>query len=98
MTRRSPILVLILSFITFGIYSIYWFVSTKGELVARGADIPTSWLIIVPFANFWYLWKWCEGAEHVTNSAVTSVLAFILILVLGPIGQMVLQAKFNKLN
>ncbi|NBU33013.1 DUF4234 domain-containing protein [bacterium] len=67
MKKRSPVAVLLLPFVTFGIYSIYWLVKTKGEMKALGADIPTAWLIIVPLVNFWWYWKYCKGVEQVTN-------------------------------
>lgn len=67
MTKKSPVAVLLLPFVTFGIYAIVWIVKAKGEMAAKGADIPTSWLLIIPFANIWYLWKWSKGVEKVTN-------------------------------
>ena len=51
MKKRNPIAVLLLPFITFGIYAIVWMVKTKGEMVAKGAEIPTAWLIIIPLVN-----------------------------------------------
>ena len=43
MKHRSPIAVFLLPLITFGIYSIYWKVKTKGEMNEKGAQIPTAW-------------------------------------------------------
>lgn len=63
MTRKSPITVLVLSLVTFGIYFIVWMVKAKGEMAAKGADIPTSWLLIVPIANFWYMWLRRHGGR-----------------------------------
>jgi hypothetical protein len=56
MSKRNPIAVLILSIITLGIYGIWWFVTTKGEMVAKGAEIPTCWRMIIPIVN----WFWLE--------------------------------------
>jgi len=42
MKNRNVIAVVLLPFVTFGIYGIYWFVKTKGELNQNGADIPTA--------------------------------------------------------
>ena len=49
--HRNIFLVYLFSFITFGIYTIYWLVSTKEEMNTLGATIPTAWLIIVPIVN-----------------------------------------------
>ena len=61
-----------------------------------GATIPTAWLIIVPFVNIYWLWKYSEGVEKVTNGALTGVLAFVLQFLLGTIGAAILQNEFNK--
>ena len=59
MKTRSVAGVIILSIVTLGIYPIIWHVRTKNEMNATGADIPTAWLLIVPIANIYWLWKWC---------------------------------------
>ncbi|MEK7602751.1 MAG: DUF4234 domain-containing protein [Patescibacteria group bacterium] len=97
MKKRSVVGVFLLTLITFGIYGIVWNVKTKGEMVKLGADIPTSWLIIVPIANIYWLWKYCVGVEKVTNGKTSGALAFILLWLLGVIGMMVIQSEFNNL-
>ncbi len=96
MKERSVIGVLVLSFITLGIYPIYWFVATKQEMVEQGADIPTAWLIIVPIANIWWQWKWSGGVEHVTRGKLSQVIAFILTFLLGVIGMAIIQSTLNE--
>lgn len=96
MQKRNPIAVVIFSLITLGIYSIYWMVKTKGEMNAKGAQIPTAWLIIVPFVNIWWLWKYSEGVDLVTNRQLTTVISFILLLVLDLIGLGIVQYYFNE--
>jgi len=98
MTNRSPIAVFILSIITLGIYGIWWYVKTKGEMNAKGAQIPTAWLMIVPIVNWFWLWKWSQGVEKVTAGSTGAGLAFILLFLLGPIGAAVIQSKFNQLS
>ncbi len=96
MIKRSPVAVLLLPVITFGIYTIVWYVKTKGEMNAKGATIPTAWLLIVPIAGFFWLWKFGEGVEMVTKGAMTGVVAFLLTLFLGSIGGAIVQNEFNK--
>ena len=95
MKHRSPIAVFIFGFITGGIYSLYWNIVTKIEMNERGATIPTAWFIIIPFVNIWWLWKYSEGVEKVTGGKLSGVLAFLLLLLLGPIGDAVVQDSFN---
>lgn len=96
MQKQSVASVIILSIVTFGIYLIYWFVKTKGNMVKAGADIPTAWLMIVPIASIYWMWKWAGGVEHVTAGKYSQVIAFILILALGIIGVAIIQSELNK--
>jgi len=96
MKKRSPVAVLLLPFITLGIYSIYWQVATKIEMNKQGATIPTAWLMIIPIVNIWWLWKYSEGVEHVTKEKTTAVISFLLLFLIGFIGQAILQDSFNK--
>ena len=96
MKKRNPIAVLILSFITLGIYGIYWMVVTKNGMKSRGADIPTAWLIIIPFVNLWWEWKFSQGVEKVTNGGMTAPIAFLLLWILGMIGGAIIQSELNK--
>ena len=98
MQQRSPIAVFLLPFVTFGIYSLYWLVKTKGEMNSKGAQIPTAWLLIVPLVNYWWLWKYSEGVELVTGGKLSGVLSFVLIFLLGNIGYAILQDSFNKVS
>lgn len=98
MKNRSPLAVFFFPLITFGIYGLYWMVKTKGEMNERGANIPTAWLIIIPFVNIWWMWKYSEGVGQVTNEKLSGVLAFILLWLLGSIGMAIIQDAFNKVE
>jgi hypothetical protein len=97
-TKRNPVAVLLLALVTLGIYAIIWIARSRGEMVARGAAIPTTWLIIVPIANLIYYWKWSKGVEHVTGGTANGVVVFILMLFLGPVGYIYAQSQFNKVG
>ena len=96
MTRRSVLAVLVLAFVTFGIYGFVWFVKTKNEMNARGADIPTAWLAIIPIVNLYWLFKYAEGVEHVTGRRLSTGITLILLWFLGVIGMAVIQDQFNR--
>lgn len=98
MSHRSVVKVLLLTFITFGIYGLVWFVSTKEEMNAAGADIPTALLLIVPIANIYWIWKYCAGVELVTKGKTSQVIGFLLLALLGIIGVAIVQDGFNKLG
>jgi ABC-type transport system involved in cytochrome c biogenesis permease subunit len=96
MQHRNIFAVVLLTIVTFGIYGIVWEVKTKIEMNNKGAEIPTAWLIIVPIVNIWWLYKYSEGVEKVTNGKMSAILCFVLIWVLGVIGMAIVQNEFNQ--
>lgn len=98
MKQRSPWAVLLLPFITFGIYYLVWQVKTKNELKSLGASIPTAWLLIIPFVSWWWMYKYCAGAEKVSGGKVNGVLGFLLLFFFGVIGAVYLQIQYNHLT
>jgi hypothetical protein len=96
MQKRSVVAVIVLTLISFGIYSLIWHVKTKREMVGEGADIPTSWLLIIPIANIYWYWKWCGGVEYVTRGKLSQAVSFLLSILLGVIGSAIIQDSLNK--
>jgi hypothetical protein len=98
MKRVDPIMLVVLSIVTFGIYALIWYVNTKDQMNALGAKIPTAWLLIVPIANFFWLWKFSDGVELVTNRKMEGVMAFIMLCLLSVIGMAIVQDSLNKVS
>ncbi len=98
MTQRSPIVVFLLIGVTFGIYGLVWFVKTKDEMNALGAEIPTAWYLIIPLLNLLWFWKYSQGVEKVTRQGTSAGLAFVMLFALGALGIPILQSSFNKLQ
>src|SRR5581483_10513180 len=83
--HRSPVAVIIFSIITFGIYTIVWTVKTKNKIKSLGAQIPTAWLIIIPFANLYFWYKYSEGFSTFVKKDNSPILWFLLLLVIAPV-------------
>ena len=98
MQNRSVASVIILTLVTFGIYGLVWAVKTKNEMNAQGADIPTAWLLIVPIASLWWLWKYSAGVEHVTKGKMSAIMTLVLFWLIGIVGMAIVQHEFNQLN
>ncbi|MHA6695287.1 DUF4234 domain-containing protein [Homoserinimonas sp. A520] len=96
MKRRSPAAPLLLPFVTFGIYSIVWYVKTKNEMNQAGTRIPSAWLLIVPIGNIVWIWKYAVGVEQFTSNRMGRHGAFWLLLLLGLIGSAIVQSSFNS--
>jgi len=95
--HRNIFLVYLFSFITFGIYNLYWTVSTKNEINRLGASIPTAWLLIVPIANIYWMYKYCEGFAQNVKKDNNTILWFILYFFVGIIMPAIVQMELNKL-
>lgn len=55
MKKRNPIAVLLLSYITFGIYVIYWLSATRKEIISQNHNeqsIPPVWTVFAPLLGF----------------------------------------------
>lgn len=83
MKKRNLLAVFFLPLLTFGIYEIVWHVKTKGELVRSGGDVPTAWLIIVPIANLYWLFKYYKAAGEVSGGRIKGMFLFAFSLLLG---------------
>ena len=95
--HRNIILVYVFSIITIGIYGIYWQVSTKNEMNKLGAKIPTAWLLIIPIANLYWIYKYCEGFSDKVKKDDNTILWFILWILIGIIMPAIVQSELNKL-
>lgn len=94
--KRSLGTMAVLFIVTLGFYLIYWLVVTKDEINSRGAQIPTGWLAIIPFANIYFLYKYAEGfARFILRDESQTVPYFLLLLLVLPIGMFIVQDKLN---
>ncbi|MBU0457684.1 MAG: DUF4234 domain-containing protein [Nanoarchaeota archaeon] len=94
--KRNVILVYLFTLITFGIYLIYWLVKTKVEMNELGAKIPTAWLIIIPIANIYWLYKYAEGFSTKLKKDNNAILWFLLFWLVGIIMPIMVQLELNK--
>lgn len=97
MKNRNPLMVFLLSILTCGIYSLYWLVKTKDEMNKLGEKIPTVWIWLIPLiGQFWWLWKYAQGVEHVSKNELNLFLTLLALYLLGPIGMAIVQEAFNR--
>jgi hypothetical protein len=96
MKNRSLLNMFLLGLVTLGIYYIYWFFATRREMVAKGAKIPSAWLAIIPFANFYFLYKYSEAFYKYVNKENSPMTYFLLLVLLPGISEFVLQYIINE--
>jgi hypothetical protein len=95
--KRNIILVYIFGIITFGIYFLYWSVSTKNDINSLGGKIPTAWLLIVPIANIYWAYRYCEGFADNVKKDGNAILWFVLYIFVSIIMPAIVQSELNKL-
>ncbi len=80
-----------------GFYSLYWLIGTA-RVLRRETDesIPLAILLVIPLANYWWMWRYGAAVEKYTAGKIQAVLGFILLALLGPIGMGILQDSYNK--
>ena len=49
MRYRPVLVVILLSIVTLGLYTLFWLYYTRKEMVAHGQRIPPIWLLLAPF-------------------------------------------------
>ncbi|MHA1556654.1 MAG: DUF4234 domain-containing protein [Candidatus Heimdallarchaeota archaeon] len=95
--ERNPIMVLIYSMLTCGIYSLYWSIQTKNEINEKGGDIPTAWLLIIPIANFYWYWRYVEDWIKVTNGYKDLTMILLAFFLFSPLAIYWIQEGLNTL-
>lgn len=96
MQNRPVWIVVLFTLITLGIYGLYWLIKTKGDFNKAGADIPTSWLLIIPIANIYYAYKWSMGAAKALKRQDTFGYIVLLFWIVFPIVAMAIAQ--NEIN
>lgn len=95
--KRNIVLIYILIFLTLGIYFIYWEYKTKNEINELGANIPTAWLLIIPIANIYWLYKYSEGFSKYVKKDDT-VLWFLIFFLIGIVMPVIVQSELNMIS
>ena len=97
-TKRSIGMLYVLMIVTFGIYAIYWFIKTKGEINQNyNENIPTCWFLIIPIANIYWLFRFTEVFTKRVRQKDDVALYFILFLFVSIITPYIVQSELNKL-
>lgn len=98
--ERNPIVVIILSMVTCGIYALYWYFATAKEMAEMGKLETSPGLILGLFfcgpAALFSIWKHSEGISAVSNGEQSQGLLFVIALVFAPAYQFMAQTELNK--
>jgi len=94
--KRSPIGIILLMIITFGIYAFVWWFKTAKEVKGlSGVDFP-SWGILIPLYNIFIIYTYVTGIEKISEGKKSAILLLILWFVIGPAALFLIQDELNK--
>ncbi len=95
--ERNPIMVIILSMCTCGIYMLYWIWDTSKELIELKAELPALWYIIVPGLNLYFMYKYLEEWHRIVKYEQDFIMVLVIMFVFSPIVIYWVQTELNKL-
>ena len=95
--ERNPIMVIILSMCTCGIYMLYWIWDTSKELVELKAELPPLWYIIIPGLNLYFMYKYLEEWHRIVKYEQDFIMVLVIMFVFSPIVIYWIQTELNKL-
>jgi len=105
----NPMMVLILGLFTCGIVPLWWMWTRTKELNAALGKQQVNPMFVFPgcicFPLFWYAaWLFAQGFNELkkqkqgANAKDETVLHVILLILLIPVGQFMIQTQWNELN
>ena len=95
--ERNVVVMYLLGIITLGIYFIYWYIKAKREINENfGSEIPTCWLLIIPIANIYWMYKFAEAYSLDIIKDDNKALWALLFILVGIIVPAVVQLELNK--
>jgi hypothetical protein len=92
-------LLVIVSFIFVALFYFYYWLFSTANVLRRETkqDIPIGLLLFIPFANYWWMWRYSQAAEVYIKAKYPAPLLFVLIALLGSVGNGIMQDTFNKM-
>ncbi|MDY0059077.1 MAG: DUF4234 domain-containing protein [Myxococcota bacterium] len=98
--ERNPILVILFTMITCGIYALYWYFATSKELNEKGALETSAGMMLlymfIPILNFIAMWKYAKAIEALSKGEKGAGMLFVIALVFAPAFFYMAQSELNK--
>lgn len=97
--QRNPLLVIVFSLLTFGLYYLYWFYDTNAQFKRKLEDgsnpVLRTFAVMVPMLNIVAMFKHSKSSQDATGGH-DWLLTFLAYLVFPPIAWFVVQSDINQ--
>jgi hypothetical protein len=80
MTKRNLLLVWLFTCLTQGLYTLFWYVKTKREMTMQGQNILPAWMLIIPLANWYWLWNYSQAVSKVINQKLRPITVYKILI------------------
>lgn len=104
MRKRNLLMMIVLSFLTLGIYSIYWYCSFQSELKRETNEgfggLGHLLATIFTFGIYYIVWSYNAGKRLEKQGAEDWSLIYLILTIvgLGIINMLLMQNQANNLN
>lgn len=84
--------------VTFGLYFFYWCARSRADIhrAAGKKLIPSTWLLAVPLANYWWIWQYASALEFVSYKRIKTADTFLLY-VIGTSGWIIAASNIDPI-
>ena len=80
MVKRNLLLVWLLTSLTQGLYTLFWYVKTKREMTGLGENIRPAWMLIIPVVNWYWLWNYSQAVSKVINQKLRPITVYKILI------------------
>ena len=80
MVKRNLFLVWILTSLTQGLYTLFWYVKTKREMTNLGESIRPAWMLIIPVVNWYWLWNYSQAVSKIINQKLRPITVYKILI------------------
>ena len=80
MVKRNLLLVWLLTSLTQGLYTLFWYVKTKREMTNLGENIRPAWMLIIPVVNWYWLWNYSQAVSKVINQKLRPITIYKILI------------------
>lgn len=82
LNNASPLKIFLYHALTAGLYFFYWASKSRAAINASAGQtlIPSTWLLAVPFAGYWWMWQYGRALEHVSYKRIKAADTFLFFI------------------